>query len=290
VRSALSYDHRGEFVSQNVGVSYTASYVDASLPLETVGGPLDPYASVTVNPFQGVMSTVHLGYSVGSIDGSFDVVGGTRKGLALSLGLDVADEAIGSAESLYAATYRLRGYVPMPWPGHHVLALASSGGMSAGSYARRGLYYAGGYDLENFSLLDTITSQTQQGSFQLRGYPPNVYSGSVYLLQNVEYRIPIADVDHGISTVPVFLRRIMGNLFLDYGGAFQEFDFEQLELLTKGALLYSPQLHTAVGVELWIAATLGYVLDLEARLGYAYGFSAEAEEGGQLYFVLASAF
>ena len=36
--------------------------------------------------------------------------------------------------------------------------------------------------------------------------------------------------------------------------------------------------------------TLAYVLDTQFRLGYAYGFSAEAIKGGQPYFVASSAF
>jgi outer membrane protein assembly factor BamA len=237
-----------------------------------------------------VLGIAHAGYSLSTLEGGFDAAGGVRSGMALNLGLDIADDATGSSESLYAASYRVRGYVPMPWAGEHVLAIASAGAIAAGTYPRRSLYYVGGYDLENTSFLDTITSGAFNGAFPLRGYPANSYSGSVYLLQNLEYRFPIADVDRGISTVPVYLRRIDGNLFLDFGGAFDKLDYQALELFSKGSLLYSPQMHTAVGAELWFGATIAYALDLQFRFGYAYGFSAEALPGGQGYFVASSAF
>ena len=291
VRSGLTYDWSGEYAAQELGVSYSASVLDATLPVGSLGA-LDPYASTTVNPFQGFIAVVHLGYSVRNLETSFDVAGSVRQGVTLNLGLDVADQATGSTESVYGATYRLRGYLPMPWPGNHTLALSSAGGLSAGTYARRSLYYVGGYDLSDTSalgLIDTITSGTLNGAFALRGYPANAYAGSTYMLENLEYRIPLTNVDWGPETVPVYLRRLDGALFLDYGGAFDQLDLKAIELFSKGSLIYSPDMHTSVGAELWLGLTLGYQLDVQMRLGYAYGFSAEAPSGGQAYFVTSSA-
>jgi sugar lactone lactonase YvrE len=291
IRTGLSYDWPGEFAAQQLGVSYSASLLDATLPVGSLGAP-DPYASVTVNPFQGFVAVVHLGYAVTNVEGSFDAAGGIRSGVALNLGLDVADQATGSTESVYAASYRLRAYVPMPWPGKHTLALSTAGALSSGSYSRRGMYYVGGYDLSDTSalgLLDTITSGMLSGAFALRGYPPSSYAGSAYMLQNLEYRIPMANVDWGPETFPVYLRKLDGNLFLDWGGAFNKLDFGAIEPFAQGSLLYSPDLHTSVGAELWLGLTLGYQLDMQMRLGYAYGFSAEALAGGQAYFVASSA-
>lgn len=289
VRTSLSYDVLTEFVRHNFGLSYTFSYLDASLPVATLG-PISPYSAPMQEPFQGVMGVVHAGYGLSMLEGSFKAAGGVRSGVALNLAFDLADEATASTESLYAASYRLRGYVPMPWRGDHVLAIASSGGMSTGTYSRRSLYYVGGYDLENNTLLDTITSGVFNGAFPLRGYPANSYKGSVFLLENFEYRFPIAEPDRGISMVPVYLRRVDGNLFLDFGGAFEELDYESIDLLSHAALVSSPQLHTAVGAEIWLGATIAYALDLQLRLGYAFGFSAAALPGGQGYFVAASAY
>jgi hypothetical protein len=122
----------------------------------------------------------------------------------------------------------------------------------------------------------------------LRGYPPGAYAGSEYVLANFEYRAPIAYVDHGISTLPLYLRRLDGNLFVDYGGAFDTFDIRGLRFFHHGALIDDAQLHASMGAELWLGMTLGYILDTQLRLGYAYGFSAAAVPGGQPYFIARS--
>ena len=55
-------------------------------------------------------------------------------------------------------------------------------------------------------------------------------------------------------------------------------------------MINSPDLHTGVGAELWFGVAVGYMLYAQLRLGYAYGFSSAAIEGGQLYFVASSTF
>jgi hypothetical protein len=289
IRNNLSYSDEREFMSQSISIGHSVTIVDSSLPVASVG-PLDPYAEPTRDPFSGLMSTVHLGYGLNTAEGSFDTAGAAR-GFGLNLTLDVADEALGSEETVYAGRFRARGYIPMPWPGKHTLALSTSGAMSAGTYSRRGAYRVGGYDLEGQTLLDTLMlTSVFDGGFTLRGYPPGSFSGSKYLLQNIEYRIPLANPDIGLSTLPVYLRRIDGALFLDYGGAFNELDFEQIELFSKGALIHSPQLQTALGAELWLGATFAYAVDVHFRFGYAYGLSHGADPAGQLYFLATNVF
>ncbi len=289
LRSGISYTHRGEFASQTVGLSYRATILDADLPVASAG-PLDPYAEPSSDPRDmGLIATVHLGYTVSLVEHSF-VSAGPARGFYLTLGLDAGDQVTGSSESVYAASYRLQGYVPMPWPGAHTLAFRSSGAMSAGTYSRRGTYYVGGYDLERHDLLASVMDGVFNGAFALRGYPPGAYRGATYMLQNLEYRFPMTEPDFGPSTLPVYLRRVDGNLFLDYGGAWGTMDYESIELLHEGALIHADDLHTAAGAELWLGTTLAYLLDVQFRLGFAYGFSADALPGGQWYFVASSAF
>jgi hypothetical protein len=181
----------------------------------------------------------------------------------------------------------------MPWPGHHTLALRTSGAASGGGYPRGSSYSVGGYDLANNSLPDTILSGVFNGAYVLRGYPAGDYSGAEYLLQSLEYRVPVYIVDHGYATLPVYFRRIDANLFLDYGGAFNTLDVANIAFFRDGHLLDAPQLHTSMGAEIWTAFTLGYGLNTQLRLGYAHGFSGDAIKdtlGGQLYFVAGAAY
>ena len=288
VSTGISYSHIHEFATQSFSLNYTATVLDSALPITRVA-PFDPYASATIYPFRGFLSMVRLGYSFNNIERSFDSAGSIR-GSAVNLSLDVGDESIGSSESIYAVSYSAVGYMAMPWPGHHTLALRSSGGMSKGSYSRRGVYSVGGYNLERATVIDTLAGGPLFSGFALRGYPPGAFSGSNFMLQNAEYRIPLVELDRGVSTLPLYFRRLSSSLFFDYGGAFDDLDFDAVEWFSKGSIIYSQQLQTAAGVELWLDATVGYALDMQLRLGYAYGFSSAAEEDGQLYFVSSAAF
>ncbi len=286
-RSSLGYTHPGEFASQGLSVAYTATILDAELPVASVG-TLDPYAEVTREPLRGLLTQITLGYSLTTVERAFYTMGPVR-GSSLRLSLDLADEFIGSSESLFLARYNLATYVELPW-GYQTIGLRALGGMSTGTFSRRGTFFVGGYNLENSDLLGQITDGVFNGAFVLRGYDPGAYRGRTFILNTAEWRVPIADVDFGFDTVPVYLRRVAANFFLDYGGAFNRFDFEAVEFFTKGALINSPQLATGLGAELWFDMTLGYGLATLFRVGYAFGTSVQAVAGGQPYFIAAGAF
>jgi outer membrane protein assembly factor BamA len=223
-----------------------------------------------------------------NVEQSFFTLGAVR-GTSLRLSLDLADDYLGSTESLYVARYQLATYLSLPW-GHQTIAFQTAGGMSTGTFTRRGTFYVGGYNLENVSIIDAVVDGVFSGAFVLRGYDPSVYSGDTFVLSSAEWRVPIADVDFGLETVPVYLRRAAANFFVDYGGAFNDFDWDAIELFSRGSLIYSPQLATGLGAELWLELTLGYGLNTLLRFGYAYGTSSKAVPGGQPYFIAAGAF
>lgn len=286
ITTSISYTAQEAFSSHNLGLSFSVANFKGDLP---VGNKLDPYATAHVDPPKGNINVLHVGYSFSNVESSLEAAGPVR-GASFSIGLDYADTYTGSSYSVRAASMSLYGYIPMPWPGHQVLALHTAGAISTGSYPRGDIYSVGGYDLQNNSLPSTVVSGIFNGSFVLRGYPPHVYAGSEYVLQNAEYRIPIWKPDRGISSLPLFLRRIDGNVFWDWGGAFERLDFHKFRFFSHGAIIYSPDLHSSVGAEIWLGTTLGYAINTQFRIGYAYGFSAEAVRNGQPYFVASGAF
>lgn len=284
--AGIGYPIRGEFSSHSFGFSLSAIGFKAELP---VGDRLDPYATRTIRPPEGVISVAHLGYSFSNVESSYDA-GSAVRGVSVGAGLDYAGPATGATFNTYSLSTNLGAYVPMPWPGHHSLALRLGGAISGGSYPRGATYVVGGYDLENTSLLDTLTVGIFNNTFTIRGYEPGVFSGKAYFSQTAEYRFPILQPDIGLSTLPLYLRRIDGGLFVDYGGAFNHFLLDELRLFEQGSLLYSPQLATSVGGEIWFNLALGYVGTSQLRLGYAYGFSRGAVPGGQTYFIATNSF
>jgi outer membrane protein assembly factor BamA len=286
ITSSVSYTHQEAFAYHTVGLSFSAAHFQGKLPIPA---DVEPYAPVIPQPPSGNINIVHVGYGYSSVEGSLDAAGPAR-GFAFNFGVDYASQYTGSSYTVRNVNGGIAGYLSMPWRGHQTLALRAAGGISGGGYPRNGAYYVGGYDLANNSLPSAVLSGVFNGSFVLRGYPPGVYSGSEYVLANAEYRFPLAYVDRGPSTLPIYLRRLDGNVFVDYGGAFNDLDLRDIRFFHHGALIDSGQLHAAVGAELWIGLTLGFVLDTQLRLGYAYGFSAEAFKGGQPYLVASSAF
>lgn len=284
--TGVSYTARSDFSSQSIGMSISAVHFKGDLP---VGRFTDPYDKVTRDPPEGNLNILHLGYSFSNVEYALDAPGGPVRGTSVDLSLDYGSAYLGSQYSVRALEAIYTHYIEMPWR-KHVLALRTGIGISGGEYPRGSNYSVGGYDLPNNTLTSTILSGALNGAFVLRGYPPNTYYGTEYFLQNLEYRFPLAIIDHGYSTLPVYLRRIDGNFFIDYGGAFNKFDWKHLSLFRNGNFIDTDQLHTSMGAEVWFNLVLGYGLATQLRLGLAHGYSQDAEKPFQLYFVASGAF
>ena len=98
--------------------------------------------------------------------------------------------------------------------------------------------------------------------------------GNYYGLFNAEYRFPILNVDRGPSTLPIFLDRITGAAYVDYGSAFND--------------ATTAEFKTGVGAELWFDVTLGYILGFTFRVGHAKGLASGGID--KTYFIAAVPF
>jgi len=112
-----------------------------------------------------------------------------------------------------------------------------------------------------------------EGQFRLRGFDPGVLKGPEALVVNLEYRFPIANIERGLGLWPLFLNRIEGSLFTDFGAAGKDLGFEDFKFGFGGEL--RPQL------------ILAYGLPLELRLGVAWGLG---EKGPKFYLGFGTAF
>lgn len=272
--NGVVYSKPGPFDVQTYALNYSIVRVDGDLP---VGRNLDPYANVGRDPLRGNVGVVRGAWSYSNAERYFHSVG-PEHGFTLGASADFSDLYTASDYSLFAFGYQGTGYLLMPWGKHHSLALHAGGGASTGDYPRRGLYFVGGF--ADTKIEDVINNTIFQGGFVLRGYEPVSFIGSQYHLANAEYRFPLLTPDRGISTLPIYLQRLSGNLFVDYGGAFNRLDLDN----------WRDQFHTGVGAELWIDLQLGYFTLLNIRMGYAKGFGEFAIPGGQKYLVVAAPF
>jgi hypothetical protein len=218
-----------------------------------------------------MLASLHMGWSYSNAQGYLWSVGAER-GFSVGASVDVSDTSIGSEFTGYSSNFNFATYLLMPWARHHVLALHAGGGTSGGNLGGHGLFYVGGY--VDLPVVDTVRNTLIQGGVVMRGYPVVIESGHSYGLFNAEYRFPIVNVDRGPSTLPIFLNRMSGVLFTDYGSAFDSASTAKFK--------------TGSGGELWFDLTLGYFVGFTFRLGYAHGWASGGIE--KTYFVAAIPF
>jgi hypothetical protein len=268
VSTGLGYSMPRAFDSQSFSLSYSVERVAGQLPLPA--SELNPYDIPSI-PTRGILGAVHLGWGYSNAQSYLWSVG-NEHGFEMSATVDMADPALASEFTGYAAQLNFATYFLMPWAHHHALALHVGGGYGGGNLGGRGPFYVGGFI--DLPLVDTVRNSLIQGGIQLRGYPVVEEAGNDYALFNAEYRFPIVNVDRGPSTLPIFLQRISGAAFVDYGSAFND--------------PTQAKFKTGVGGELWFDLTLGYVLGFTFRAGYARGLSSDGID--KTYFVAAVPF
>ncbi len=252
--SSIAVGRPSTYESRIYSISHSLARVGAEYPFPAEA--LDPYETPIIPP-RGTASTLSLGYVYSNAERYLWSVGFER-GYTLSTSVGLTDPALGSDFSGFSASGDLTTYWLMPWLRHHSLAIHVGGGTSGGTLPGRGAFFVGGF--VDLPVVDTLRNFLVQGGFTLRGYPTVALAGRSYALANAEYRFPIVNIDRGPSTLPMFLNRITGAFFVDYGSAFEQFRDAPFK--------------TGVGSELWFDFTLGYAAPFTFRLGYARGLAS----------------
>ena len=265
IDTAVSIPLSRAFESHSIGFSYSASRIDGELPIP--GGKLDPYETPTV-PVRCLIGALNVGWSYSTAQ-RFAMAVGPEKGFSTSANVSYTNPWLASDYTGFAASANHAMYFLMPWLRHHSVALHGSLGTSGGTFPGKGPFFVGGF--VDFPVVDMVRNVLIQGGVLLRGYAPVALVGRSNALFNAEYRFPIVDVDRGLSTLPVFLQRISGAAFVDYGSAFNE--------------LETAKFKTGVGGELAFDTTLAHVVGFIFRLGYARGLASGGLD--KLYFVAA---
>jgi WD40-like Beta Propeller Repeat len=263
VGTSISYSKPKMFSAQSFSLGYSVAGVSVDAPKATP--QFDPYETPSYIR-GGMLAFLGASYSFSNAERYLNSVSAER-GISLGLDLNLTHEALASNYRGFTSTLNLTTYLQMPWLRHHVLALHGGAGISGGSFPGRGAFYVGGF--VDLPVVDSVRNLLIQGGIVLRGYEPVAVTGTSYVLSNAEYRFPIWNIDRGASTLPVFLNRINGAFFLDYGSAFDSFQEAQFK--------------TGVGAEAWFDLTLGYQLPFTFRLGYARGLASKGID--KSYFV-----
>ena len=253
---------RGHFGSINLG--YRFNYFRDADETEVL---VTPEMIPPRLPQVGILSGLTLGLSYSNVE-RYAYSVSAESGRAISVGVSVFHPALGSDYQTTTLSWAWTEYLDIPWFEDHVLALRLGGGVSVGNLSRRGVFFVGGFPEQD--VLRTLFDVIRPGGVYLRGYPPGAAYGNQYHLFNLEYRLPLFDVERGLSSLPVYFTHVHLAAFVDVGNAF----FGALEL---------EQLKVGVGGELLLELVIGYVLPTTFRLGYARGLM---EGGGNQFHLL----
>jgi len=270
-----SYTVPGLFDRQALSLSYTLRDVDKAEPF---GGELDPNDPPPQIPRLGVAPSANLSWSYSdTVQTTYDI--SRSSGRRIGIGISVVDPIMGREASWVRLTGSIRQYLRVPFTAHHVIAVRYGIGQGGGDARHRARFSIGGFPdvvpLDTLEDLLTLGHETRFGGAALRGFPWAYRSGSQLHLAQLEYRFPLFRPEWGISTLPVYLRRLDALVFGDAGDAFDgSFDADNL-----GA---------GVGGELFARLVLTYRVPMSLRLGAARGLTP----GGvtQYYMTLGSAF
>lgn len=259
VSSQLAWSRSRSFFTENFSLSYGWARSDSDVVAKPAA--LDPEVLPAL-PGVSNSGVLRLGYSYSNTQSYLGSVGperGWNMGASISLSHPwLAADGSGASIQMSGATY-----LPMPWGAHHVLALRGAAGVGRGN---QGGFGVGGY--ATYPIVDTVRQLLVQGGGVLRGFGDASWGGREYILTNAEYRFPLLRIERGLSTLPVFLSRVSGAAFVDYGNAYDDFR--------------ASPFHTGTGAELWWDLQLGYFLPFTFRTGYAVGLTDKGV--GRAYF------
>jgi len=180
-------------------------------------------------------------------------------GVLGKLGFTLRHPAMGSHATLFSLTYRLAGYLSLPWAKDHVFALSAEGGWRGGDRAFLEPFTLSGVPPQN--VLGDLLAGVQAPGVWLRGYLPDAFSGTAYHLVTGEYRLPLVRGRTGLDVLPFFIRDLHAALFVDAGIAYSgPFDLNTLR-----------EVRTSVGLELRMSLEILFMSEVNLRLGYARG-------------------
>jgi hypothetical protein len=170
--------------------------------------------------------------------------------------------AFGSESETLHLNYRLETYHRLPWGQTPVLAARLAGGIRTTDRRGASRFVIGGVPEQNFvqAIVDSLRAGVRG---YLRGYERRAAVGEQMHLLNLEYRQELWNIERGLSTLPVFLRRVQFAGLLDAGDAFD------------GAIDLT-RFKASLGASLRIYTVIGYF----APTAFDFGYSRGLTDGG----------
>lgn len=189
-----------------------------------------------------------------------------EEGGRVSSTLELPRTALGSDGNGAAATLDGRRYWRL-WPRHGVLALRGAAAASWGDENSLREFRASGHGPQ------TAGFGFGRGAVGLlRGFSEEAVTGTRAAVVNLDYRVPLARVDRGFGTIPIFVRSLHGAVFLDAGHAWTDVARWQDRKLS-------------VGAEISTDTVVGFALPVTFTAGAAWRHGAAGDERSMAAFV-----
>jgi len=247
----------------------------------------DTDTSSPLNNNQEKISSLRLGYSYSDAE-KYGFSISPELGNSFSLTYEHADKALGGDYTFDKLIFDGRKFIPLP-PLHQVLALRLVAGISSPSILESVL------DEEKFKLGGSYSSDylssTDTNTFSLRGYKPAALEGNNLLLTSLEYRFPLANIEHSLKLGPIsiFLERLSGSLFVDIGNAWESPGLNMNVINEENEINSIWQnFKSSIGAELKADFNYQYDSPFTLRLGAAKTLTAP--HGYDIYITLGSSF
>lgn len=240
-----------------------------------------------LNANQEKISSLRLGYSYSDAE-KYGFSISPELGNSLSLTYEHADKAFGGDYTFDKLIFDGRKFIPLPSL-HQVLALRLVAGFSSSNLMDLDLdgeifKLGGNYSADNLSNIDVNT-------FSLRGYKPATLEGNNLLLTSLEYRFPLANIEHSIKlgSLSIFLERLSGVFFIDIGNAWESTIVNTNTTNEEDEINSIWQdFKSSIGVELKADFNYKYDSPFTLRLGAAKALSDP--KGYDIYMTLGTSF
>lgn len=197
---------------------------------------------------------------------------GPGEGMEGSAAVRLDHPAVGASARALVLSWFWRGYWKAPWGESNNLALRLTGAMRVGDNARGAAFALGGVPSQDVARA-VIDSTRMSPTGYLRGYEQRSVAGNVFHLANLEYRHELFSIERGVSTLPLFVKRLHVAALLDAGTAYDDgFDVGEVRWSVGGALR--------------LDAFFGFFVPGAFELGYAHGMTDDGV--GEGWFLLTS--
>jgi hypothetical protein len=185
---------------------------------------------------------------------------GPQAGWDAAVALRLDDPALGATYRNVTVSYGFDAFQKL-WGTSPVLAVRAVGALRAGDLAGAGGFSLGGVPPQDV-VMSIVDSTRTSSSGYLRGYPARVIAGNQYHLLNLEYRQELLQIERGLATLPIYLRRLTLGVLSDTGIAYD------------GPFDPASDVRTSLGGALRLDAYFGAYVPGSFEIGYARGLQA----------------